>query len=344
MSSLKLAATAAKLFLPEPVVRHLPSTTRPEVDGRMIDAKAHVLSEFAVLVRGDGVINNVAKAREDMVTLTKLLDTACPRSVQKTDIALPGAAGDRPTRLYTPKGWTAGTLLYLHGGGWVQGNVDTHDGLCGDLAEMSGLRVLSYEYRLAPEHPFPAAPDDVLACYTALISPDHPFHCPVHDLIVGGDSAGANLTAALMHDLAEREMPMPKGQLLIYPAVDARLSTRSMQALAMQPLLPRTRIDWFLDQYLPPGQDRLVPRVSPLFSPYLSKQPPAMIIAAGHDPLWDDAQSYSQRLTDSVVVNFPGQVHAFMSVGKIIPQCRAARKTTARWMQQILAGSSPKRP
>ncbi len=338
MSALKTATTAAKLLLPEAFVERLYGDRLPEIDGRTIDAKAHVLSELAFAVRGDGSVNDVLKGREDTVNFAKLFDTPCPRSVKKKDILLPGAVDDRPVRVYKPKDWQRGTLLYLHGGGWVQGNADSHDGLCGELAEMSGLRVLSFEYRLAPEHPFPAAPDDVLACYRMLILGEHPLHIPPEELIIGGDSAGANLTAALMHDLAERHLPMPKGQLLIYPAVDARLISQSMQSLATQPLLPLTRINWFLDQYLLPDQNRLVPRVSPLFSDYFDRNPPALIIAAGHDPLWDDAQSYADRLSDVALVNFPGQVHAVMSLGKVIPQCRTARQAAADWMAQVMAG------
>ena len=155
-------------------------------------------------------------------------------------------------------------------------------------------------------------------------------------IVVGGDSAGANLTAAMMHDLQGAGEALPDGQVLIYPAVDTRMATPSMMALKEAYVLPVARINWYLDLYLPEGQDRNDPRVAPLFSDRLKGQPEALIVVAGHDPLWDDGFNYAQALRRAGVgvemAEFPGQVHAFVSITKVIPQGNEALRKVADWL------------
>jgi acetyl esterase len=262
--------------------------------------------------------------------------------VRKSDIMMPGADGPRPARLYDAT--VAGddqprpTLLYLHGGGWVQGDLDTHDGLCGKMAEWAGIRVISYDYRLAPEHKFPAGLDDCLACYQALIDTPEAWGVDPARIVIGGDSAGANLTTAMIHDLMGQGGQMPAGQALIYPAVDMRMDTASMKALKDAYVLPVERISWYLDMYLPEDQDRSDPRVAPIFSDRLAGQPDAMIVVAGHDPLWDDGQVYGKILEEAGVgvelAEFPGQVHAFVSITGAIPQGNQALRKVADWLKR----------
>lgn len=346
MGKLKVIWGFLKLLMPEWATALVYSGRRTEVAGRRIDAKAQAAGDLVSLLRDPNLMPSVEESRQQLETMAAKFDRACPKTVTTMDLELPGVEGTRPARVYLPDGHNlehaSPTLVYLHGGGWVQGSIGSHDGLCGNLAHRAGIRVLSYDYRLAPEHPFPAAPDDVLAFYRALIAGRTPIAADPATLAVGGDSAGGNLAACLMHDICKADLPLPKAQLLIYPGLDARLCSKSMQDLKNQPLLPATRIKWYLDLYLPRGQDRLDPRVSPLFSDTLVRQPEAMIVAGGHDPLWDDALAYADKLKEAGVpvelLPYPGQIHAFVSFSKIIPQGRDAIDQMAVWLQRMLKG------
>lgn len=335
MSKLGTLRRFAMLQLPEKWLARMMRLRT--VRGRRIDPKAQLLGELAALLRGDRT-PTLEESRAQMTTMAARLDEPCPAAVTTRNVTLPGAAGERAARIYVPGGQVSGTLLYFHGGGWVQCDLDTHDGLCGKLAAQAGMRVISYDYRLAPEHKFPAGLMDCLAAYQALL--DGALDVDPARLVVGGDSAGANLTAALLHLLGERGLPQPLAQLLIYPAVDGRLNSQSHQDIGENGLLLDTeRMNWYLDLYLPQGQDRLDPQVSPLFSPHLAGQAPALIVVAGHDPLRDDGYAYAEALTDAggqaQVVEFDGQIHAFLSLTKILPQGNAAISAAARWLRHV---------
>lgn len=345
MGKLSLIWGLAKVLAPEALAKAVYAGKLDVVDGRVIDPKAKATSDLVRQVRDVDVMPSLEESRRQLDTMAAKFDRPCPDDVITRDITLPGLTGDRAARVYVPAGGDAlaaqPTLLYFHGGGWVQGSLASHHSLCGKLAKQAGIRVISYDYVLAPDHKFPAASDDVLRVYQALLDGAGGLGVQAEALVVGGDSAGGNLTAGLMHDLAGRGLPMPAGQLLIYPAVDGRMNSASMQALAQQPLLPKARIDWFLDLYLPEGQDRTDPRFSPLYSDQLAGQPPALVIAGGHDPLWDDGLAYAQALSDAGVdvqlITYEGQVHAFMSLTKVIPQGRDAVDKAADWLQARLA-------
>lgn len=345
MQKIKLLWGLLKVFLPERLVALIYSGRLTTIAGRQIDPKAMAATDLVTLLRDPNKPPTLEESRAQIATLASKFERPCPSDVHKTDITLPGAEGARAARIYTPQGRDVRsaqpTLLYLHGGGWVQGGIDTHDGLCGTLASLSGLRVISFDYRLAPEHKFPAAPDDVLACYRALLDGAGDLNITSEQLAVGGDSAGGNLTACLMHDLMAANLPLPAAQVLLYPGTDGRLTSQSMQDLAEQPLLAASRIAWYLSLYLPDDQDRTDPRVSPLLTPHHSGQPPAFVVAGGHDPLWDDALSHAEALKSAGVsvelLQYPGQVHAFMSLTKVIPQGRDALAQTAAWLKKTLS-------
>ncbi len=318
---------------------------RRRVSGRVIDAKAQAVGELLDLVRETGAPPSLEESRAGLAALAAKFDEPCPDMVRKSDIMLAGAAGPRPARLYDAVSAADDrprpTLLYLHGGGWVQGGLDTHDGLCGKMAAWAGIRVISYDYRLAPEHKFPAGLDDCLACWRALVESPEKWGVDAGRMVIGGDSAGANLAAAMIHDLQGQGGMLPAGQVLIYPAVDTAMDSASMVALKDAYVLPVERINWYLDLYLPEGQDRRDPRVAPIFSDRLAGQPDAMIVVAGHDPLWDDGQGYAARLRDAGVavelVEYPGQVHAFVSVTGVIPQGNTALRQVAGWLRGAIA-------
>jgi len=342
MGKLTLLTMFALVRAPAPVAALWFSGRRKVVDGRRIDPKAQALGELFNTVRVPGVIPTIEESRRSLHVLADKFDLPCPANVTRRDITLPGRDGLRPARVYDtqPDATNRPTLLYLHGGGWVQGGIETHDGLCGQIALEAGIRVISLDYRLAPEHPFPAGCDDVLAAWRALTASPADWGIDPARMAVGGDSAGGNLTAALMHDIAHADLPMPKAQVLIYPAVDASMTSRSMHALRDAYVLPAERVEWYLLQYLPEGQDRTDPRVAPVLSDRLGDQPQALIIHAGHDPLWDDGTLHAKALEGAGVpvtlLPYPGQVHAFLSARKAIPEARHATTALCDWLRARL--------
>ncbi|MGR3323794.1 MAG: alpha/beta hydrolase [Pseudooceanicola sp.] len=343
MARLAILFGLVRLLLPSGAIRLLYGGRMPETDGRRIDPTARALMDLVALVRGPDPKMDVAESREQLAGFVDRFDRPGPEGVRRAEAELPGAEGRRAARVYLPDGPEPEfTLLYLHGGGWIQGSIDTHDALAAKLADRAGMRVISYDYRLAPEHLFPAASDDVLAAYLRLTSGAEALSCDPARLIVGGDSAGGNLAAALMHDLASGGHVMPRGQLLIYPAVDGRMTSRSMQALAENPLLPRTQMEWYLEQYLPEDQDRCAPRFSPFFSDHLEGQPEAFILVAGQDPLWDEGLAYAAKLEGAGVpvelTRFHGQVHGFLNLNRVLPDGDRAIDRAAAWLRRIAAG------
>lgn len=312
---------------------------RVTIDGRRIDPKALAVGELANFLRPPGQPITLADSRRSLKVLADTLDLPRPAEVAVRDITLPGAAGPLPARIYDTDLEAAGrpTLVYLHGGGWVQGGLDTHDGLCGQLALESGLRVIAPEYRLAPEHKFPAAPDDVLALWRALTAAPSNVGADPARLYVGGDSAGANLSSVLIHDLAGAGERVPAGQLLIYPALEEGYRTGSMRSLTDAYVLPRARMEWYVGMYVPEGQDMTDPRVAPALSPHLALVPPTLIQVAGHDPLRDDGINHAERLRAQGVpvelIEYSGQIHAFVNIRKAIPDGRRAVSDAARWLR-----------
>lgn len=317
---------------------------RAVVDGRPIDWSALAVGELALAIRPPGVTPVLEDSRRGLRALAARLDLPRPAAVQVRDLMLPGAAGPLAARLYDTDLGAQGrpALLFLHGGGWVQGGIDTHDGLCGQLALEAGVRVIALDYRLAPEHPWPAAPDDVLAVWRALEADPGAVGIDPARLAVGGDSAGGNLAAVLIHDLAEAGQAGPAAQLLIYPALDAGFATPSMQSLARAYVLSRDRMEWYVAQYLPPGADPFHPRAAPARSPHLAAAPPTFIVTAGHDPLRDDGAQHAERLraagVEAIYREYPGQIHVFLSVRKAIPEGRAALTEAAGWLRGRLVG------
>lgn len=342
MGKLHLLMMLALTRAPEPLAALWFAGRRRVVDRRRIDAKAQALGELFNGVRVPGVTPTLEESRQSLHVLAEKFDLPCPPQVTKRDLTLPGATGPRPARLYDTQADATDrpTLLYLHGGGWVQGGIETHDGLCGQIALEAGIRVISLDYRLAPEHPFPAASDDVLAAWRALSASPGDWGIDPARIAVGGDSAGGNLTAALMHDIAQAGLPMPKAQVLIYPAVDASMTSRSMQAMKDAYVLPTERVEWYLQQYLPEAQDRSDPRVAPVNSDRLADQPQALIIHAGHDPLWDDGTLHARALEGAGVpvtlLPYPGQIHAFLSLRRALPQARHATSALCDWLRARL--------
>jgi acetyl esterase len=232
-------------------------------------------------------------------------------------------------------------LAYLHGGGWVQGGLDTHHGLCARLALGSGAMVVSVDYRLAPEHRFPAAVEDCLAAYAWLRRHGRELGADPGRVAVGGDSAGGNLSAVVSQLAASAEVAPPTCQVLIYPATDFALDTPSHREMADAYILPRERIVWYAEQYLRSDADKQDVRAAPLRARDLRGQPPAMIVTAGFDPLRDEGRAYADRLAAAGVEvlyrEYTGQVHAFVSLTRAIPQGMACTHEIADFLRRCLS-------
>ena len=261
------------------------------------------------------------------------------------DLEAPGPHAGIPLRLYRPQGGTAAAplpvLVYYHGGGWVIGDLDTHDTLCRELCNGSGCAVVAVDYRMGPEHRFPAAVDDALAATRWIRAQGAALQLDTDRLAVGGDSAGGNLAAVVA--LAARDagdLPI-RFQLLIYPATDQRRGAESHRTNGQGYLLTNDTITYFHDHYIAqPAQD-LDWRCSPLLHANHAGLPPAFVLIAGYDPLRDEGLQYAQKLSEAgnraALVNFERQIHGFITMGKVIDEANVAVQLCAAQLRAALA-------
>ena len=244
---------------------------------------------------------------------------------QVNDRAIPGPAGEIPVRVYTPEGDGPFPLLvYVHGGGWVICTLDTHDGLCRSLANQAGCVVVSVDYRLAPERPFPAAPEDCYAATRWVAAHATTLNGDAMRVAVGGDSAGGNLAAVVALLARERGGPPLVFQLLIYPATDLRMGSSSIEENAEGYGLTKRDMLWFRGHYLRSTADATDPLASPLLAPDLRGVPPALIITAEYDPLRDEGERYGARLREAgvpvTISRYDGMIHGFTGMGAVMDQ------------------------
>jgi len=254
-----------------------------------------------------------------------------------------GPHGPIPLRLYRPLPASAGplpVLVYYHGGGWVIGDLDTHDSLCRDLASASGCTVVSVDYRMGPEHRFPAAVDDCLAATRWVASNAASLNVDAARLAIGGDSAGGNL-AAVVAIAARNEGTLPIAfQLLIYPATVMRRYTHSSNVNGQGLLLTVDSMRYFHDHYIDDDRHDQDWRAAPLLCEDLSKLPPALVLVAGFDPLRDEGLAYAQRLTQAgnkaSLISFERQIHGFITMGKVLDEANEAVAICAGALQRAL--------
>ena len=315
---------------------------RISLGNRTMDPKAQVVGEFVKSIRVPGVYPPLPELRQQLRTMVALMDEPAPALARAEDIRIPGPAGEIPARVYAASvGETLPAVVFFHGGGWVQGDLETHHGLCARLAQHAGVLIVAVDYRLAPEHKFPAAVDDCFAAYRWLRTHGRDIDADTARVAVAGDSAGGNLSAVVSQLAASSGTPAPTCQVLIYPAVDFSLETDSHRELADGYVIARDRIAWYTQQYLRSEADKTDLRAAPLRAPTLAGQPPALIVTAGFDPLRDEGKAYGDRLRkDGVNVvhrEYPGQIHAFVSLTKAIPQGMAATLEIAEYLRTRLA-------
>jgi acetyl esterase len=252
--------------------------------------------------------------------------------------------GAIPLRVYRPAGLPDATSLpayvYFHGGGWVIGDLETHDVLCRQLTAASGASVISVDYRLAPEHKFPAAADDAWAATRWIVAHAAELGLDAGRLAVGGDSAGGNLAAVVALMARDAGGPAIRQQVLIYPVVDVMRETRSYADFAEGYMFTRDSMRWFVAHYLRSKDDAGDWRVSPLRAPSLAGLPPALIVTAGFDLLRDEGEMYAGRLRDAGVtvdyVCYGGMVHGFAGMGKLIDTAQRAVSLIGDTLRQAL--------
>lgn len=292
------------------------------------------MSEILAVLSPEGAPDlsetGVDEARRAMGATSGL--TADPEPVGSVENrTIPGPGGTLPVRIYRPED-IAGPLpilLFFHGGGWVLCSLDTHDGTARRLCNQAGALVISVDYRLAPEHRFPAAAEDCLAATCWASANAETLGGDPHRVAVSGDSAGGNLAAAVALMARDRGGPELVHQLLIYPALDARCDAPSMEANAEGYFLTAAAMRWFWGHYLGDDVTRGAdPYASPLRADSLADLPPATILTAEFDPLRDEGEAYGKRLAQAAVDcetrRFEGVIHGFFGMQDLLPKAREA--------------------
>lgn len=246
------------------------------------------------------------------------------------DFTIPAAAGHAiPARVYSAgsDGGPGPVVAYFHGGGWVIGDLETHDSLCAEIARVLGVTVVSVDYRLAPEHPFPAATEDCLTAMRWLAETPKAIGHDITGLIPAGDSAGGNLAAVVTQELHGKLAVPIVAQWLIYPGVDMTATDGSMTDFAEGHLLTAAGMRWFTDHYMGPDPDLTHPWASPLHAASLAGLPPAMVFTCGLDPLRDQGRAYAAKLiaagVDVSFVEAAGQIHGAFTLRAAIPSTQA---------------------
>jgi acetyl esterase len=328
------------LGLPEPVQRVLAG--RPlVVDGQRLAVETQLMLRLKRLARLPGPATMpVAEGR-----LATLHETRVAGGTQPIGAVRDLPVGNLPGRLYTPSDDPedpTGLLVFFHGGGFVFGDLDSHDAPCRFLAERAGVRVLAVDYRRAPEHSFPAAHDDALAAYRWALENAASLGVDPQRIAVGGDSAGGTLAAATAVSAALEGLPLAF-QLLVYPATDATRQTHSFELFGQRGLyLTSEYMDLANASYLPDERDRTDPRASPLFEKIPDGLAPAYIATAGFDPLRDEGEAYARLLCEAGVEvemhRFPDQIHGFFNV---LGPGRRSRAAVAEIAVRLRAGLAP---
>lgn len=318
------------------------------VDGQSLDPRLAPLCRW-VARRPDTSELSVPRARAEMARKTHLLGGPRLLMDRVDEHTLPadregvgeeGAVGrDRPRitlRVYSPPTLLPDPpgLVYFHGGGWVVGDLQSHDTLCSILASQTPCRVIAVDYRLAPESPFPAAVDDALAAFRWVSENAESLGVDRRRIAVGGDSAGGNLATAVCLEQARAGAEVPAGQLLLYPVTDTDLDTESYRLFANGFGLSRATMNWFFEHYAGPARDGdgdgngdVDPRLAPLRADDLSGLPPAIVATAGFDVLRDEGRAYADRLEQAGVEvvrrHYGALIHGFANICLVDP-CRQA--------------------
>ena len=281
------------------------------------------------------------EARESMRSRTAALGPV-EDVASVADHRVPVAGGDITVRVYSPGG--AGThpaLVFFHGGGWVIGDLVTHDGVCRSLTNAARCAVASVDYRLAPEHRYPVATEDSYAAFQWVLGHAARLGIDPRRVAVGGDSAGGNLAAVVSLMARDRGTPLPVFQALVYPVTNDDLDTASYRENATGYVLTREGMRWFFRHYLAREEQGREPYASPLRAPSLAGLPSALVQTAECDPLRDEGEAYAARLRDAgvpvTVTRYPGMFHGFLRMTNILDKAKAARDEVAGALRKAFA-------
>jgi acetyl esterase len=299
--------------------------------GIELDLPTHVLLSLMEIAKLGGLEKlPVHAARRRYEQDGGLLDLPSTDLAERHDFEIPGPGGPLPCRLYRPHGARAAAplLLWLHGGGYVIGGLDTHACACAMLADRSGCLVVALDYRKAPEHKFPAASDDALASFRWLREHAGDLGGDPERVALGGDSAGANLSAGVCHRLRNTDDEQPALQVLLYPMTQFRAPFPSRTHFGEGAMLTTRLIEWFRGHYLGSPEQGNDPLVSPLLAPRFEGLAPAIIRTAGFDPLRDEGEAYAEILRAAgVEVDYRCHerlIHGFLTMGGASPAMREA--------------------
>lgn len=314
------AAARAFVKLPAPLLRALTGAPRRSPEGYELDQEIQSLVWLMELRNGkDMHSRGLRTSRRLMDHNGPMLSKVTPE-VTSEDRTAPGAAGERRVRVYRPAGAAASDapgLVWFHGGGFVLGSIESHDGICRGLAADSGAVIVSVDYRLAPEHKFPAAVEDAVAVTRSIFGAAASYGIDPRRVAVGGDSAGGNLAAVTAQTLRGAS-PAIAFQLLVYPCTDFTRTMPSHGFFGDGYVLTKSTMDWFLENYLPGPEAIQDPRASCLFAKDVGGLPPAFVITAGFDPLRDEGTAYADKMRAAGVtvehVNVEGMVHGFFNM------------------------------
>ena len=331
------------LSLPTPILRAMSGGAAVFQGGRTLDPRFQFLAHAA---RGAPAMTSfppeVARAGS-AASLVAVAGRPEP-GVRAENLTIDGPGGTLPLRAYRPpvQDPAAPLMVFAHFGGGVIGDLETCDAFCGVLAKSARCPVLSVDYRLAPEHRFPAGLEDVLAAYRWARDNTARFGAPAGHVAIGGDSMGGNFAAIVAQEMKRLGEPQPALQLLIYPAVDVASETQSMTTYGDAYPLSRATMEWFMGHYMGPEADPTNLRLSPIREADLSGLAPAVIITAGFDPLVDQGEAYAKRLRDAGVPViyrcYDALAHAFTAFTGAIPAADIACREIAGMVREGFEG------
>jgi len=314
-------------------------------EGQELNSKLQLLSKIAdkqsVAVEDD----TIANTREQIEFLAVAFGGDYVPLPYVEDFTIQGPGGVLPARLYKPSDTDEllPVLVYFHGGGFIRGSINSHDGVCRRLANMGNFAVVSVDYRLAPEAVFPAAVDDAYAALRWAQEHGETKGLDISRVAIGGDSSGGNLAAVAVQDAKRCGTPQPVIQMLIYPTTDSNFTAESHTTYSSGFFLTSERMNWYRDNYLPLAKDRNVPRASPGLAKDLSDLAPALIMTAGFDPLRDEGEEYAQNLKKSGVpvgvIRYEGMLHGFVSLNGFIKEADEALNAAAQAISTAFQGN-----
>ena len=331
------------LSLPTPVLRLMSGGGVVYQGGRTLDPRLQYLASQA---RNAPAMITLSpeEARRTSAAALDVMRGAPEPGVRIEPLTIAGPGGDIRARVYRPETQSpeAPVMVFAHMGGGVIGDLETSQIFCGILARTARAPVISVDYRLAPEHRFPAGLEDTLAAYRYARDHANDFGAPRDKAAIGGDSIGGNFAAVVCQELKRLGEPQPALQLLVYPCVDVACDSASMTTYADAFPLNRATMDWFMGHYMGPGDSPADPRLSPLRTPDLTGLAPAVVVTAGFDPLLDQGEAYAQRLKAAGVPTvyrcYDSLAHAFLSFTGVVPCADVAAREVAGLMREGFEG------